>query len=150
MGNRKLFLENALTKLREQVSVLKVSPVYETEAWGNTQQQSFLNQAIEIETQCDAQTLLQIMLSIETEMGRNRTEKWAPREIDLDILFFNDAIIETKNLSVPHPFLHQRKFALIPLVFLQPTLMHPVLKKSVLQLLNECTDISEVKTTHEL
>ena len=92
-----------------------------------------------------AEELMQTLLNIEEEMGRVRTVKMGPRIIDIDILFLNDEIINTSFLSVPHPYLHQRRFALIPLAEIAPQLIHPILKKNIDELLELCGDELPVK-----
>jgi 2-amino-4-hydroxy-6-hydroxymethyldihydropteridine diphosphokinase len=120
--------------------VLRQSPVYQTAAWGNTNQPDFLNQVIIVNTALAAVQTMQTILNIEQYMGRIRTKKNAPRIIDIDILFFNKAIINEKDLIVPHPQLQNRKFVLIPLNQLSPNFKHPVLQKTIHQLLRICPD----------
>lgn len=121
-----------------------MSSVYQTAAWGNTQQADFLNQVIGIETQNSPDVLLQGLLKIEQDMGRNRNEKWEPRIIDLDILFFDSLILDIPELKIPHPYLHVRRFTLVPLHEIVPFLIHPVFNKSVSELLEACSDHSKV------
>ncbi|MEO6548305.1 MAG: 2-amino-4-hydroxy-6-hydroxymethyldihydropteridine diphosphokinase [Ferruginibacter sp.] len=125
--------------------LLTRSGMYITAAWGNTQQPDFLNQVIVIETAFTAEQTLQSILAIEKMMGRVRTVKNAPRIIDIDILFFNDEIIQQNDLVIPHPEIQNRRFVLIPLNELAPELEHPVLGKTVHQLLAECPDPLVVK-----
>lgn len=121
-------------------TVTRSSAVYQTAAWGNTRQHDFLNQVIIVQTTLTAAETIQSILTIEKEMGRIRTKKNAPRIIDIDILFFNKEIIDTKMLQVPHPRLQLRNFVLIPLNQLSPNLKHPVLHKTIHQLLRICPD----------
>ena len=121
-------------------SLCSMSSIYETEAWGVKDQPKFLNRVVELRTSHSAEILLGIILEIEREMGRVRNEKWMERKIDIDILFFDDAVIEIPGLSVPHPRLHLRRFSLVPLAEIVPGLLHPVLKKTVCTLLRECPD----------
>jgi 2-amino-4-hydroxy-6-hydroxymethyldihydropteridine diphosphokinase len=116
------------------------SAVYQTAAWGNTRQPDFLNQVLIITTALTAAQTMQTILTIEKEMGRIRTKKNAPRIIDIDILFFNKAIINKKDLIVPHPQLQNRNFVLVPLNQLSPNLKHPLLNKTIHQLLRICPD----------
>lgn len=125
--------------------VTRFSSVYETSAWGKTDQPAFLNQALEIETSLNAKQLIRRILKVEKMMGRVRKEKYDPRIIDIDILFFNDEIYQYHFLTVPHPEIQNRRFALIPLAEIASGLVHPVLKKKVSQLLQECPDKLEVK-----
>lgn len=138
---------NLAVKLLEQrgVLVIKMSSIYQTAAWGKLDQPAFLNQALLCSTELTPQDLLKICLLVEEEMGRIRHEKWAARIIDIDIILFGDLVVSSPNLQIPHPFLPQRRFSLIPLVELMPDFIHPVLKKSMIQLLQECPDELEVK-----
>ncbi len=146
LGNSKTQLSKATTAIKKQIGKLtRQSGLYSTAAWGNTKQPDFLNQVIIVETSLDAQQVMASILNIEQKMGRLRTVKNAPRIIDIDILFFNKAIIDQKELSVPHPQIQNRRFVLVPLNELSPNLVHPVLKRSVHQLLIHCADTLNVK-----
>ncbi len=146
IGNSKARLSKATLQIKKHIgNVTRQSSVYATAAWGNTKQPDFLNQVIIVETKLPALQTMQAILSIEKKMGRIRTIKNAPRNIDIDILFFNKEIINSKDLSVPHPQIQNRRFVLIPLNQLSPNLRHPVLKKSVHQLLIHCPDKLNVK-----
>jgi 2-amino-4-hydroxy-6-hydroxymethyldihydropteridine diphosphokinase len=125
--------------------VVQSSSLYETAAWGKTDQPSFLNQALEVKTRLDAEHLMKELLEIEKLMGRERKEKYGPRVIDIDILFFNQDRYDLPFLKIPHPELQNRRFALTPLAEIAADLRHPVLKKSIHQLLEECSDKLEVK-----
>jgi 2-amino-4-hydroxy-6-hydroxymethyldihydropteridine diphosphokinase len=125
--------------------IIQQSAVYETAAWGITDQAAFLNQALLLTTSLPPQELITTILSVEEEMGRRRMEKFGPRVIDIDILFFNDEIINEPNLIVPHPQLQNRRFALAPMHEIAPALVHPVLHKTIEQLLKECPDELEVR-----
>ena len=141
IGDSMQHLKTAKKHLAKKLgSIKRVSSVYSTAAWGKRDQQDFLNQIIIIETQHEAVQALDIILAIEQEMGRIRTQKNAPRIIDIDILFFNKEIIKTASLVVPHPLLQDRKFVLVPLNELSPLWKHPVFKVSVHQLLLKCKD----------
>jgi 2-amino-4-hydroxy-6-hydroxymethyldihydropteridine diphosphokinase len=141
LGNRQQNL-SAAREIIGQVcgNILQTSAIYETSAWGNTDQPAFLNQALEITTSLSAEKLLQCLLNAEHTMGRIRKEKMGPRKIDMDILFFNDAIIHQPHLKIPHPQLHNRRFALMPMHEIAPALIHPLLKKTITQLLKESKD----------
>jgi 2-amino-4-hydroxy-6-hydroxymethyldihydropteridine diphosphokinase len=136
MGNSKAQLLLAAEKIEEKIGeIIKASSLYSTEAWGKKEQPNFINQVLIVKTSLEASNLIKIVLAIEEGMGRKRTTKNAPRIIDIDILFFNNEIINTQNLVVPHPEIHNRRFVLVPLVELSPFYMHPSIKKSMSELL---------------
>ncbi len=142
LGNRKVSLDNAGKLIEKHVGkIIKMSAVYETEAWGNTDQPSFLNQVIKVNTSLKAEELLEQLLSIEKQAGRIRTYKNAPRIIDIDILFFNNEIYNLPNLKIPHPEVQNRNFVLKPLNEIEPEFIHPALLKNVSTLLNQCKDV---------
>ena len=146
LGDRKENLLTAISLINEQCgSLTRSSSVYETEAWGNTDQPSFLNQALEISTSLNARQLMRKILKIEKEMGRVREEKLGPRIIDVDILLFENEIHDLRFLKIPHPELQNRRFVLVPLAEIDPTLQHPVFKKTIAELLEECPDNLEVR-----
>jgi 2-amino-4-hydroxy-6-hydroxymethyldihydropteridine diphosphokinase len=141
LGDRKENLLSAISLIKEQCgSLTNSSSVYETEAWGKTDQPSFLNQALEISTSLNARQLMRKILKIEKDMGRIRNEKMGPRIIDIDILLFNDEIHDLAFLKIPHPEMQNRRFVLTPLAEINSELQHPVLKKSIAELLEECPD----------
>jgi 2-amino-4-hydroxy-6-hydroxymethyldihydropteridine diphosphokinase len=121
------------------------SAVYETAAWGKTDQAPFLNQALALQTDLDPASLLEELLAIETKMGRIRTEKFGSRTIDIDILLFNQEQIDHPDLKIPHPELQNRRFALEPLNEIAPEWNHPRFHKTIRQLLAECKDPLDVK-----
>lgn len=126
-------------------NIIAASSLYETAAWGNTDQPAFLNQAIMIETPLNARQLIRRILKIEKKMGRVREEKYGPRLIDIDILLFNNEKHNYQFLKLPHPEMQNRRFALLPLAEIAPEITHPVLKKTITELLQECKDELEVK-----
>jgi len=121
------------------------SSLYESAAWGKTDQPDFLNQTLLLQTGLTAQNLMRTILDIEEKMGRKRIQQYGPRTIDIDILFFNEEIIDEPSLVIPHPQIQNRRFTLVPMDELAPGLIHPVLHKSIHQLLQECTDPLDVK-----
>jgi 2-amino-4-hydroxy-6-hydroxymethyldihydropteridine diphosphokinase len=145
VGDRLQYLKAAKLQLEiNGCKILKQSSVYETEAWGNKDQAAFYNEVIEIETELSADELMTAIINIEQSLGRIRKEKWSPRTIDIDILFFGDEIIHQDHLAVPHPHLYERRFVLVPLNEIAPDLMHPVINKTVSELLLELKDSLQV------
>ena len=145
MGNRKDNLAIAYKHISVLCGhIINSSSVYETAAWGKTDQPSFLNQVLEIQTALTAPQLLKKILDIEKLTGRIRKEKYGPRIIDIDILLFNDEIHNDPLLKIPHPELQNRRFVLEPLAEIAPEIIHPVLKKSIIDLLAICPDKLEV------
>jgi 2-amino-4-hydroxy-6-hydroxymethyldihydropteridine diphosphokinase len=125
--------------------IVLASSVYQTAAWGKTDQADFLNQALLVETPLGAPALMASLLEIEEKMGRRRGEKYGSRIIDIDILFFNDEIIALPQLSIPHPEIQNRRFALAPMAEIAPEWIHPVIGRSIRDLLTESTDPGNVK-----
>ena len=145
MGNREETLENAGILIRQYCgTITALSSLYETAAWGNTNQASFLNQALEIDTDLQPGQLLRQILKIETRIGRIREEKYGPRVIDVDILFYNEEVHNYPSLKLPHPEIQNRRFVLVPLAEIAAGFIHPVLNKSIAELLDECPDPLEV------
>ncbi len=142
IGDKFKNLERVVEVISEKAGIIiKKSNIYETAAWGNVNQPDFLNQALCIETPFSATDLLKILLSIEQSLGRTRNEqKWMERTMDIDILFYNNAIIDSIDLKVPHPYLHLRKFVLVPMAEIAANFVHPVLKKNITTLLEDSSD----------
>jgi len=146
MGERELYLKKARNLIGEQCGELKsCSSIYQTAAWGKTDQPMFLNQALEIFTSLKPMQLLQQILSIEKQLGRTRHEKYGPRNIDIDILFYNEERHNVPLLTIPHPDLQYRRFVLTPMNEIAAEFVHPVLKKTMAELLKECPDDLPVK-----
>ncbi len=145
LGDRQQYLATARQFINQQCGTIAVaSSLYETAAWGNTDQPAFLNQAIEITTTLTARQLIRRILKIEKQMGRVRQEKYGPRVIDIDILLFNNEKYNYPFLKLPHPEMQNRRFALLPLAEIAPDIIHPVMNKTVTELLKECKDELQV------
>jgi 2-amino-4-hydroxy-6-hydroxymethyldihydropteridine diphosphokinase len=147
IGDREASLQLAIYRIGQEAGTVKnVSPIYETEAWGVSDQQPYLNCCLELDTELSAMELLRVLLDIERELGRQRDpwKTYEPRTIDLDVLLYNQVVIEQEHLLVPHPRLHLRKFVLIPLNEIAGGYLHPVLNKTIFNLLGECKDTSDV------
>jgi 2-amino-4-hydroxy-6-hydroxymethyldihydropteridine diphosphokinase len=141
LGDRQDYLDKARALAKKRVGkIVAISSVYQTAAWGNTEQQAFLNQVIGVETKLTPDQLLGVIQDIENSLGRTREGKWAARTLDIDILFYGDKIIKNEQLTIPHPEIANRKFTLEPLMEIEPEFIHPVLKKSIQKLLAICTD----------
>ncbi|WP_187263878.1 2-amino-4-hydroxy-6-hydroxymethyldihydropteridine diphosphokinase [Pontibacter beigongshangensis] len=145
LGNRPAFLQQARESLAIEVgAITSSSRLYETAAWGKTDQPAFLNQVLRLRTELQPEQVLLAIHRIEQELGRERVEHWGARVIDIDILFYEDLVLQTQRLTIPHPQLHKRRFTLMPLVELAPELVHPVLQQTVKSLLENCEDALEV------
>jgi 2-amino-4-hydroxy-6-hydroxymethyldihydropteridine diphosphokinase len=141
IGVRLDYLARAKEAIKKKCGdILQVSSIYETAAWGMENQEAFLNQVLEIETNLNPDELLQSILQIEEGLGRKRELKYGPRTIDIDILFFNDQVIDQEGLKIPHPQLQNRRFVLVPLNEIASNKIHPIFKKTISQLLAECPD----------
>jgi 2-amino-4-hydroxy-6-hydroxymethyldihydropteridine diphosphokinase len=141
LGNRSAYLQEAIHEIEQSCgNIVHSSAIYETAAWGLTEQPNFYNQALAVQTKLTPDALMQQLLRIEEKMGRKRTIKLGPRIIDLDILLIDELVISSGLLTLPHPALPDRRFALLPLNEIAPVLVHPVLHKTIQQLLEECSD----------
>jgi 2-amino-4-hydroxy-6-hydroxymethyldihydropteridine diphosphokinase len=141
LGDRKKNLEEARELLEQHCgNISTASSIYETAPWGKPDQPNFLNQAFELKTELKARQLIRRILKVEKMMGRERKDKYGPRSIDIDILLFNDEIHKYPLLTVPHPELQNRRFALLPLSEIAPGKKHPVLNKTMIELLESCPD----------
>lgn len=146
LGNRELFLKQAIDYISAEIApVVKKSSVYETQSWGKTDAPDYLNQVIFLKTAFNPIAVLEKVLNIENKLGRHREEKWGSRIIDIDILFFDQQIINEPGLIVPHPELQKRRFTLEPLAEIAPDWVHPVFKKNILRLKYELIDELNVK-----
>jgi len=140
IGNRQENCREAIRQMgRRGVNVVKESSMIETEPWGVTEQPRFINMAVEAETGLAPENLFTALKDTEAAMGRTDAVRWGPRVIDLDIFFYDDMVLDTPELKIPHPYLHERDFVLIPLAEIAPEKIHPVFKKSVREL---CIDQS--------
>lgn len=135
LGDRLANLNAALDLLSRTIVLGPRSKIYETPPWGYTDQPAFLNMAVKCETDLDAASLLKRLKQIEAQVGRMESFRWGPRQIDIDILFYDDLVLESESLTIPHPLLHERAFVLVPLVDIAPDFVHPVLKKTARELL---------------
>jgi 2-amino-4-hydroxy-6-hydroxymethyldihydropteridine diphosphokinase len=141
VGDRLDYLARAKETIRKNCgNILLESSIYETAAWGMENQEAFLNQVLKIETKSNPDELLETILQIEEGLGRKREMKYGSRTIDIDILFFNNEVIDRKGLKIPHPQLQNRRFVLIPLNEIAANKIHPVFNKTISRLLAECPD----------
>lgn len=150
LGDRQLLVNQACRMVEERCGkIVAKSRLYESEPWGFKSEHWFLNQVVEISTSLSPDELMDTLLLIEKELGRDRStphEGYVSRPMDLDILYWGDALIaDGQHVIIPHPRLHQRRFTLLPLCDVAPDYVHPILKKTNLQLLDECQDHGIVK-----
>ena len=133
LNDRLEYIKNAAQEIvrNENCKIIKFSSIYETKPYGETDQPNFLNAVAEIETSLSVQELFRFIKNVEKKLGRKETYKWGPRLIDLDLLFYNDIVFSDENLTVPHQGIPKRDFVLTPLIEIEPTLFHPVLKQKI-------------------
>ena len=146
LGDRELLLREALILIKKKIGlVVDISKIYESTAWGVEKQRDYLNQIIKVETKLLASEVLSVILIIEEKLGRVRVKKWGARLIDIDILFYNNEIINTPSLCVPHKYMHKRMFVLVPLNEIAAEKIHPIYNKTIEFLMKECRDTELVK-----
>ena len=146
LGDRKQLLIDSILAIENRVgNIVDFSKVYESAPWRVEGQKNYLNQILKVRTTLLADEVLSNVLDVEKQLGRVRIEKWGERLIDIDIIFYNDSIIETPDLCVPHKHLHERMFVLTPLHNIAPEMVHPKYNKTIEELLNMCTDTELVK-----
>ena len=141
LGLRKNFLQQAAEQIKTRIGqVIHYSGIYETAAWGLENQAAFLNQVLAIDTSLPPDLLLPEINAIEADLGRVRDIRWGARVIDIDILFYENLVIHSQRLTIPHPELQNRRFTLVPLAEITPEFIHPVFGKTISQLLENCPD----------
>jgi 2-amino-4-hydroxy-6-hydroxymethyldihydropteridine diphosphokinase len=145
LGDRRRNLQEARAVLSQRMEILNESSIYETAPWGYLDQPAFLNQVIEAQTALSSLNLLDLLKDTEKELGRQENFRYGPRLIDLDLLFYDNRIIRTPCLQVPHPRLTQRAFVLVPLAEIAPDFVHPQNKQTITQLLAALTDMGGVQ-----
>lgn len=146
LGDREKYIASAISEISATLGIIEISSsLYETASWGKHDQPDFLNQVIELKTNLNPKELLAGVLNIEIKLGRKRIEKWGSRVIDIDILLYGQQIVNEPELSIPHPFLAFRRFCLMPLNEIAPKYVHPILKKTIQELLFELSDDLFVK-----
>jgi 2-amino-4-hydroxy-6-hydroxymethyldihydropteridine diphosphokinase len=145
LGDREKFICEAKNKLRQFIGeISKESKIYETAAWGGASEGNYLNQVLILETDLEPLRVLEIIQSIEQMLGRERIQKWGNRTMDIDILYFGNQVIQDYQLTVPHPYISERKFVLVPLVDVWPDFIHPIHQLSHVQLLQQLNDDLDV------
>lgn len=145
LENRQENIKTAIKKLKKLGAITAISSIYETEPVGYKNQNNFLNLALKLETGLLPAELLKETQKIENEMGRIRKIKDGPRNIDIDIIFYNNKIINTEKLTIPHPKMHQRKFVLLPMKEIAGKTIHPIENKIISELLNKINDNHKIE-----
>ncbi len=143
LGDRLAKLRAAIKALSPEINVIAKSKVYETPPWGYENQPAFLNMAVKCETNLEPESLLKRLKQLEVQLGREQSFRWGPRLIDIDILFYDNLILKSESLTIPHPRLHERAFVLVPLTDIASDFIHPVFKKTIKELLAS-VDINDI------
>jgi len=152
IGDRLGYLKKAVEKIKKSdgIKLIRCSSIYETEPWGFKEQKSFLNCAVQVETFLPPAELMAELKIMETELGRKDRKKWNEREIDIDILFYDDLVYKDENLEIPHNEIPNRKFVLVPMSEISPDLIHPVKGESISEMLNNTNDTAKVTKSNML
>jgi 2-amino-4-hydroxy-6-hydroxymethyldihydropteridine diphosphokinase len=146
LGDRLRLIEGSVELMVSHFGpITRKSSIFETAAWGGKSNGNYLNQVLVFNTSFFPEEILDVILEIELKMGRTRGEKWGDRTMDIDILYFGNEKFQSERLTIPHPFLQERRFVLEPLAEILPDFVHPVLNKTNLELLENCLDKSSVK-----
>lgn len=146
LGNTLEIFKNSYLEIEKKIGRISAfSKIYQTAAWGKTDQADFLNQVIQAETNLDPEKIMSELLEIELFFGRRRDVIWGPRILDLDILFLGNQIVSSENVDIPHPQIAHRRFVLIPMAEIAPEFLHPVLQQTMLELLEQTTDLQSVQ-----
>jgi len=146
LGDSRRYISDAIVEIESMLGIITAkSSLYQTASWGKHDQPDFINQVIELQTSLNPADLLKGVLEIENIFGRQRLEKWGSRTIDIDILLYDDQLVNFPDLIIPHPYLSVRRFSLMPLSEIAPDLVHPISKKSIAELLVELNDDLFVK-----
>jgi 2-amino-4-hydroxy-6-hydroxymethyldihydropteridine diphosphokinase len=147
LGERKKQLDRAIDLVVERIGpVTKRSSIYETEPWGFSTEEKFLNRALQVTTSLSPEDIMERIVQIEKMFGRERPGPgYSSRTLDIDILFYDDLVLDNDDLKIPHPRIKDRRFVLVPLVEIEQTLIHPVFRKTTGELLRDCTDTKEVR-----
>lgn len=146
LGDSKKYLHDASDNIEREIGVITGrSSLYQTASWGKQDQPDFINQVISVDTNLLPKELLNVILEIELELGRQRMEKWGSRTIDIDILLYDNNVVNDPDLTIPHPYLHERRFSLMPLSEIAPEIIHPLYNRSIKELLDNLSDNLLVK-----
>jgi len=149
LGQKEQHLAMARQLIHEYIGPITAkSEIFETEAWGDSDQPNYVNQALEVTTNLSPDQLMDQILNIELKMGRIRNQKWESRLIDIDIIFYGNQVIKTENLIIPHPYMHKRNFVLMPLLEIAKDVIHPEFKLNVKELYKRSKDPLKVKANY--